>query len=429
MNTKILASIMVIGVAAAVAGGSTLALFSDTEASEGNTFTTGAVDLKIDWNQSYNGEDLPDQPPTDNPMAIFNQSDVKPGDQGEATISFHIIDNDGYLWMRSNLTKDDDVSSTEPELEVDDPENPNDMFDGELAGVTQVKLWYDDGDNIHQEDEQLIFDDSETCSSVNLDAALAFDRSGSMDGFGTPGDDLAKFDSAQQGAKVLFTELDLEGNDQAALVSFNETATLDQQLTTSETDLNNSIDSLTAKGNTGIGEAINKSRVELLNGANARPGAQKVLVLLSNGNQNVGDAEAEANLAKVQGIRVITIAYGDDADAQALEDLASSPDDAYVADQDDITQIFQQISGDVCVPGNLKNLDRSLGSGLLLDGNTSQNGTQSFEGETPHYIGFEWKIPLEVGNEVQTDSAMFDLEWYVEQSRNNPTPQNPWASS
>ena len=430
MNTRILASLMVIGVAAAVAGGSTFALFNDTEASEGNTFTTGAIDLKIDWNHSYNGVDLGDQPPTDNPMAIFNQSDVKPGDHGEATISFHIIDNDGWLWMRSNLTKDDDVSSNEPELEVDDPENPNDLFDGELAGVTQIRLWYDDGDNVY-EDEPLIFDNNDTCQAVPLDVALAFDRSGSMDGPNAPGDPAPnpqKFQAAKDGAKILFAGLGLENNDQAALVSFNETATLDQQLTQNEGDLNNSVDALNAQGNTGIGDAINVSREELLNGANARAGAQKVLILLSNGNENVGAAEDEANLAKAQGIRVITIAYGADADQQALEDLASSPNDAYNGDQDDVNEVFQTIVDDSCVPGNLKNLDRTLGSGLLLDGEPTVNGTQPFNATVAHYIGFEWHIPVEVGNEVQTDSAMFDLEWFAEQSRNNENPQNPWQT-
>ena len=45
---KIILSLSVIAVAAAVVVGATTAFFSDTETSTGNTFTAGSIDLKID---------------------------------------------------------------------------------------------------------------------------------------------------------------------------------------------------------------------------------------------------------------------------------------------------------------------------------------------------------------------------------------------
>lgn len=38
------------------------------------------------------------------------------------------------------------------------------------------------------------------------------------------------------------------------------------------------------------------------------------------------------------------------------------------------------------------------------------------------YIGVAWNVPDSVGNEIQTDSIMFDVEFQVEQRRNNDTP-------
>jgi len=58
MNKKILISLSVIGVVAAIAVGGTIAYFSNTETSAGNIFVAGAIDLKIDHTkQTYNDVD------------------------------------------------------------------------------------------------------------------------------------------------------------------------------------------------------------------------------------------------------------------------------------------------------------------------------------------------------------------------------------
>ena len=137
-------SLLVIGVVAMAAGAGTIAYFSDTETSTGNTFTAGTLDLKVDWNESYNGAVIENQPETDNPGAIFDLSDVKPGDYGEATISLHVHGNDAYGIMTIIPTSNDDVSSTEPELDAgDDEDNPTDEWDGELAQNMDVVIWWD----------------------------------------------------------------------------------------------------------------------------------------------------------------------------------------------------------------------------------------------------------------------------------------------
>ncbi len=62
MNKKILISLSVIGVVAAIVVGGTVAYFSDTEKSETNTFSTGAIDITIEvgeeWSQGWVIEDM-----------------------------------------------------------------------------------------------------------------------------------------------------------------------------------------------------------------------------------------------------------------------------------------------------------------------------------------------------------------------------------
>jgi len=156
-----------IAAVAAIAIGATTAFFSDTETSTGNTFTAGAIDLQIDSKCSVNNAEagrcgawtMKDLLPT--ASTFFNFSDIKPGDKGENTISLHVTNNDAWGCVNIIPTKNDDVSSNEPELASPDAVNTDSIFDGELAQNMQFKIWADTcirttpvatpGDNIYQE--------------------------------------------------------------------------------------------------------------------------------------------------------------------------------------------------------------------------------------------------------------------------------------
>src|SRR4051812_33741846 len=114
MNRKIMISLGAIVFVGALAIGSTGAFFSDSETSAGNTFTAGAIDLKVDSQSHYDGLictngtwqvehinlgtarpelvgqtcggtwALKDLVPTQD--KFFNFTDVKPGDDGENTL-------------------------------------------------------------------------------------------------------------------------------------------------------------------------------------------------------------------------------------------------------------------------------------------------------------------------------------------------------
>ncbi|QSG03880.1 SipW-dependent-type signal peptide-containing protein [Natranaeroarchaeum sulfidigenes] len=59
--------------------------------------------------------------------------------------------------------------------------------------------------------------------------------------------------------------------------------------------------------------------------------------------------------------------------------------------------------------------------------NDEENGPTCTEASTTRYIGFEWQLPLDVGNEIQRDRLEFDLGFYTEQCRHNDDPQNPFV--
>lgn len=81
---------------------------------------------------------------TDDPDPVVMLADVKPGDFGEVTLSYHLEGNPGYVSLCSEVVANDDNGSTEPELAAgDDPDDPEDDMDGELGEHLQAMAWYD----------------------------------------------------------------------------------------------------------------------------------------------------------------------------------------------------------------------------------------------------------------------------------------------
>lgn len=173
LNARILASVaMLVFVGAAIAS-STGAFFSDTETSTGNTFTAGELDLLVDSQAHYAGlvcddqgvwaDDLNVAEPTTRPdllgdecegtwaetnlgvgTTFFDLGDLKPGDEGENTISLHVENNDAYVCAVINNLVDNDNSLTEPEADDGDV-TPGPLGGGELSGQINFFAWADTG--------------------------------------------------------------------------------------------------------------------------------------------------------------------------------------------------------------------------------------------------------------------------------------------
>ena len=189
--SRILMSLgMIVFVGAVVVGG-TGAFFSDTETSTGNVFAAGAIDLLIDnssygfdwndptvldpvgnWQQNQNNswslDNLTNQ-------LFFNFHDLKPGDYGEDTISMH-VQNDAWACMAMDLTGTLENNLNEAENEAGDVTDGVD--EGELQNYLSFIFWYDDGDNVLEDDETVIEELSGLPGSIFTGEWLAIAESG-----------------------------------------------------------------------------------------------------------------------------------------------------------------------------------------------------------------------------------------------------------
>jgi len=175
MDAKILASLMVIGLVASAIGMGTYAYFSDTETSSGNTFTAGAIDLKIDSTCKYNGEiqrfctwESKDLGTGD---VFFNFNDVKPGDSGEDTISFDLASNPAWACIYVTKIVDSDNGCNGPELKAE----PNCLADGngELDENLYVTIWVDSNcDNILDTNERIIVDNKPLSTYIDSQTSV-----------------------------------------------------------------------------------------------------------------------------------------------------------------------------------------------------------------------------------------------------------------
>ena len=187
----------------------------------------------------------------------------------------------------------------------------------------------------------------------SADVVITLDTSGSMSG--TP------LDNAKEGAKTLVGALDDESR--IAVVEFSGVgASVAQNMTTDKNAVNNSIDSLVGGGGTPMSEGINTSQNVLETQGDAD--TQDVMVTLADGSPDSSTATIDEALdtrdaaginADGDGTRLISIAYGTGADNDLMEDISSPPkvdddtiddddENAFVGTQDDITQVFQDVS-------------------------------------------------------------------------------------
>lgn len=235
LNTRILGALAMIVFVGAIVASSTGAFFSDTETSTGNTFTAGAIDLKIDSVAHYNGMvcaangetyiwvpnasaplDLETMQPvlsdlmneqsewdafnTANPLqypkagvvctgtwpladlgdgelavgTFFDFDDIKPGDEGENTVSIHIDTNDAWMCAELSNVAEADNGQTEPEAPVD----PDADVAAELDNNLHFFAWRDDGDNIFEDGETPLGGPVAASTLVNQKWALADSTTG-----------------------------------------------------------------------------------------------------------------------------------------------------------------------------------------------------------------------------------------------------------
>jgi len=474
---KLLAGLGAVGVASAGAGLGTTAYFNDTEAFEGNTLTAGELDLKLDYRATYAGglgrvdeingwysDEGPGEPfnvveeedgvyligevpnidegewpdvvqerdfcapdvglINGDQIPVFALDDVKPGDCGEVTISLHICDNPSWVWMNGEVTADDENTVSEPEAGADgegnalgdDADGPI-SGEGELADAIDVTMWYDeDCDNVYEPGSE---SGGPLCVQIVLDASGSMTNGGrnqqAIDGAKTLAESI--LNDGPAGSRVGVTFFSADGYDESAQVI--QTLTNDLSLVVG------AIDTLPADGDsTAIGEGILAAQGDL---EDCEEGESPTMVVLTDGGNNAGtDPTTAATTAKGEGTTIYALGVGG-AQVSTLNAISSNPDEDYVffaSDDGALEQAFgligETLLGETIIfEGSLAGAMAELEGGLLLDGNRATEMTDPFEGGLTQCIGFEWCLPAEVGNEVQTDSVAFDLGFYAEQFRHN----------
>jgi predicted ribosomally synthesized peptide with SipW-like signal peptide len=131
-----------------------------------------------------------------------------------------------------------------------------------------------------------------------------------------------------------------------------------------------------------------------------------------------GDADS-TDPADVELLDAIQVAYG----VGTTNNLAPG-----VSPEDSLLPEGEQVDG-APQPAEQLSLREFLylveaGDGLPLDGTIDAedgggSGRDCFAGETEHFVSVVWWLPIDHGNEVQTDSVTFDLGFYTEQCRHN----------
>jgi predicted ribosomally synthesized peptide with SipW-like signal peptide len=422
---------------------------------------------------------------------LISIEDVKPGDFGEVTFSFHLCDNPGYVWLTGNLVDANENGHTEPEAKDEDeigPDdtdpNPSELFDEEdeerveLLDYVLTRIWYDDGRG-QQEDAGNNQPDEIT---GDLDVVCALDTSGSLQS--------SEISDLESGVNTFIDALDASSADaKIGTLEFGGGSV-------------GNINPLTSPGpdvtlpGSGDGDTPMAGAIEIADQlvrdttAGARSGAEKVVVVFTDGGPNyppdasytagggdysagpypdgtddstvtVGEMDETrgvANTVKSGGTTIVTVYVGEPGQDQAnmsgsaiskytdlptylatgepgdgVDDgIASSSTDAFDVDVADLETVAEElveivtIAENVFFLGTLREALMALSGdpGYPLDGDLPAEegggtGRNCFEPSTTQYIGFEWWVPINHGNQIQTDSVSFDIGFYTEQCRHN----------
>jgi len=479
---KVLAGASAVGLAGAGAGLGTSAFFSDRESFTNNSFTAGELDLKLDYRATYAGgsgrldeiddtysESGPGEPfpveeeedgvyligevpdPGDfgdgwdgavqewdfcdpeydlingDEIPVFTLQDVKPGDAGEVTMSLHLCDNPGWVWMWGGLSANDENTVTEPEADAEGENNDETDStiegDGELADAIQTKLWYDEDCNNEHDGEGE--DDAPVC------VQLVLDTSGSI------GDDIGTVQSAAN--DLAGDVLGANEQNEVGVTTFADGANVDQSVSDSFTDLSG----LVSDGGTNMSAGIDDAGDDL---ENCTEGHDKVMIVFTDGAPDSQSAAETAADDLPDDVELYAIGVAG-ANENWLDTLTGDSDNVFVvADdtdaEDAIDQVFAQVAQaitgeEVIFEGSLADLFQGNGdwdgleSGAALDGNRGSEGRDHFAPKMTQCLGLEWELPLETNNKVQSDSVEFDLGFYTEQYRHNDgtSPEAPFAQS
>lgn len=172
-----------------------------------------------------------------------------------------------------------------------------------------------------------------------VSTALVIDRSGSMS-WGTP----PTLDGAKEGAKAYINAMNTTNCDEATLISFNSSVTVDVFMTSDTGALKQGVNALTAVGGTAVWDAGITGITEVINNGTQQC---KAVILLTDGEDNAStntSADVWA-LALANQIRVFTIGIGTSINEEDLRKIADLTGGTFylAANPNQLTGIFSDI--------------------------------------------------------------------------------------
>ena len=387
---------------------------------------------------------------------LVNIEDVKPGDFGEVTFSFHLCGNPGYIWLDGELVDaDENRPNPEPERndedEIDPTEYANDedpmdrsLFDNEgdeqddpdstdpnetiqepveLLDEMKMAVWYDtgpdgvyganfdtkedtEGDNYRQPEENFI---AAAGSARNVLRALEENMirlsptpgmGGSSEGSGGGGSTSFLSGTVNNAIKDSGGNIPNNGDFEAFKANANvDCGQLAAQLPEEEFS-----DDYYSEPPEWAEEKIKKIEgVDLDTGPVT--GGVCEFTIDAIGTNNDGEQSA-VTLSSPGPIGAVIVKGG-----QGGANFYFWGEPVSLDGVEFTTPQGQEIS-------NLKVCCPVLNGG----GGTQQGNGECFPNSTTAYVALEWWLPVDHANEIQGDSIAFDVGFYTEQCRHNAGP-------
>lgn len=174
------------------------------------------------------------------------------------------------------------------------------------------------------EDFEIIKDDSNQIS-----IAIVMDRSGSMEG--------AALENAKSAAEEAVSHMD-EDNQKIALISYDESATLNQCLSNKKNTLKQGIRSISSNGGTNISAGLSAGLDELENESGSR-----AVILMSDGQDGGSEQDMQDAIERAvkENICVYTVAFGE-SDDDYMESIAETTGGKFVkaSDSSELADIY-----------------------------------------------------------------------------------------
>lgn len=249
------------------------------------------------------------------------------------------------------------------------------------------------------------------------DIVLTLDRSGSM-----AGSPLANMKAGAKTFIDIIAQSTAGGPDtigsgsRMAVVSFADTAVVNQGLTTSVADLKTAVDGLVASGSTNHADAFLKSS-QLFDPASSNA---KVIVLFTDGKTTSGPPPAPvAAAARAAGaiIYCIGLIGSDGVDVATLNEWATDPDASHVAvtpDDADLEELFKELAANISKTGATDIvIDETVSPDFTI---TSMNPPTRGSAKMTGTRTIQWTIP-ELGVTANEGAS---LSFFVQHTASTP---------